>query len=121
MAYRVRRLKEHRRWVPNPLAYMKRFPGDREGMPSGDMVSEVAATEAELTHDEVLERLERRELRSTDLIFIHGTWTTLAKPQPFEEAAAPHARHERRLAALRAAVALLLVAGAVAAFFRYGL
>lgn len=58
-------------------------------------VHEIEAHELRLSAEDVAERLAQRSLRSTDLVMIHGGWTTLAESQPFSELAQPYARRER--------------------------
>lgn len=58
-------------------------------------VHEIEAHELRLSAEDVGERLAKRDLRSTDLVMIHGSWTTLAESPPFSELAQPYARRER--------------------------
>ena len=69
-------------------------------------VYEVDADEVRLSAAEIARSLEARRLRSTDLIMIDGTWTTLAESPPFSELAEPYARQERRKRNLRSALIL---------------
>lgn len=60
-------------------------------------VYEVSANERELTGAQVLELLERGQLRSTDLVQLGGVWKTLVEAPPFFEVAERRARVERRV------------------------
>ena len=71
-------------------------------------VHEVNSQDLRLSSDEVVTLLERRELRSTDLIVVDGTWTTLADSMPFSEAAEPYARKERMVRNLKSAFVLFI-------------
>lgn len=90
----------------------------RSGDPAGTISSaagpvfEIEAQELRLSADEVAERLRARKLHSTDLVFIDGTWMTLAESPPFSEVAEPHARRERRVQAVKGAL-LLFTVGAI--------
>jgi hypothetical protein len=71
-------------------------------------VYEVGAEELSLSSEEIGACLEQRQLRSTDLVKIDGTWTTIAESVPFFEVAEPYARRERRIRYLKAAVMLFV-------------
>lgn len=89
----------------------------RSGDPAGTLsaaagpVFEIEAQELRLSADEVAERLSARKLHSTDLVFIDGTWVTLAESPPFFEVAEPHARRERRIQTAKGALLVFTVAG----------
>jgi hypothetical protein len=82
---------------------------------SGDeeFVPEVVAEEVRLSAEEVELRLSERWLRSTDLVLILGTWTTLADSLPFAEIARPFARRERVLLMVQDAMLPALLFGAL--------
>jgi hypothetical protein len=85
-------------------------------------VHEVRADELLLSSEEISTRLEGHQLRSTDLVKIDGTWTTIAESPPFFEIAEPYARRERRIQNLKSALILFLsIAGtALALLLRVG-
>ena len=72
-------------------------------------VHEVECEELRLSSEEVAQRLDTQQLRSTDLVMIDGTWTTIAESFQFEDVAAPHARRERRERNTRSALIFLAV------------
>lgn len=80
-------------------------------------VHEVSCEELRLSSDELVARLEARQLRSTDLVMIDGTWTSIADSYQFSDVAEPHARRERRRRNLRSALILLATVGAQALAF----
>ena len=71
-------------------------------------VHQVNSQDLRLSSDDVVRLLERRELNSTDLVVVDGTWTTLADSMPFSEAAEPYARKERRVRNLKSAFVLFV-------------
>ncbi len=79
-------------------------------------VYEISAVELRLSAEQIVARLEARQLQTTDLILLGGTWTTLAESPPFFEIAEPYARRERRLRDLKSAL-ILFVSVAVSALF----
>src|SRR5258705_8777744 len=48
-------------------------------------VYDVSAQEETLPHEEVVSRLKRGALRSTDLVYVDGKWSTLLDSMPFGE------------------------------------
>lgn len=77
-------------------------------------VHEVSTDELSLSHEEVIQSLSDRSLRSTDLIWVGGGWTTIAESAPFGEIAEPYARRERRVRNARDAFVFL---GLIALYF----
>ena len=73
-------------------------------------VYEIEARELRLSADDVERWLESRTLHTTDLVFVDGSWMTIAESPPFSELAAPHARRERRLQTAKGALLLLGIA-----------
>lgn len=87
-----------------------RRPADLPPWRSGEPVvltEEVDSETDALTREEIARGLRERSLRSTDLVFEHDAWCTLASSLSFGEAARPAARHE---AALRFLGGLALLA-----------
>jgi hypothetical protein len=115
--YPVRRLIKSARPLPegspdfrDPFANGARMAG---------AVYDVSAEELRLTSREVVQWLDGRNLRTTDLVMIDGTWTTIAESIPFYEAAEPHAKRERRIRNLKSALLLFLSLAAFAAVFAF--
>lgn len=78
-------------------------------------VWDVNCEELRLSSEQLLERLQRRQLRSSDLVMIDGTWTTIADSIPFSEIAEPFARRERRISNFKSAMMLLACISAAVA------
>lgn len=76
-------------------------------------VYDVSCEQVSLSGEEIAECLEDRRLRSTDLVMIDGTWTSIAESVPFFEVAEPYARRERRVRTVKAAFMLFV---SIAAF-----
>jgi hypothetical protein len=79
-------------------------------------VFEVDAQEAELTEDQVIGALKSGQLKTTDLVFEGGRWTTFAESIVFEEVARGPATGE---AFVRNAKYVLMGLGATIAMFAY--
>ncbi len=96
---------------PPIVDYEKRYPSYRrnsveDGSALAGAVYEVNCEELRLSSEDIAQRLEARDLRSTDLVMIEGTWTAIADSYQFEEIAEPHARRERRARNTRSALIL---------------
>ena len=76
------------------------------GVARAGAVHEVNCEELRLSSEEIARHLDARQLRSTDLVMIEGTWTTIADSYQFEEVAEPHARRERRARNTKSALIL---------------
>jgi hypothetical protein len=93
--YPVRRLSQVGEGVVDSTHYARGAAGlfqsasDRAGA-----VYDVHAAELTLTHDEIMQQLQRGELRSTDLVQVDGAWSTLLDSAPFGEEAEKRAGGE---------------------------
>ena len=72
-----------------------------------------AVVSLSLTHQEVEERLASRSLRSTDLVMIAGTWTTIGESIAFCDFAEPFARRERLIRTSQGALSVFVSIGLV--------
>jgi hypothetical protein len=104
-SFAVRRLRQFGPVEQASISDGRDVFGAAESLVGG--VSEVATDEVRLTAEAIVDRLNDRWLRSTDLIFVDGGWTTIADSMPFAEVAAPFARRERVVRTTRNAVVYL--------------
>jgi hypothetical protein len=118
--YKVRRLTQVGHGVVDRSTNVRGAPGAFMAMSDqAGAVYDVASTDAELTHEGVLEALKNGQLRPNDLVFADGVWSSLLESMAFgDEAAARQTANGRPLLIFGAFLALLIIAGVVAAILR---
>ncbi len=80
-------------------------------------VYDISANDFEMAHDEIETQLKSGMLKPTDLVFVDGTWTTLADSIPFGDLAHEKAKSNRSVGLIAGIVLALAVFGWLASLF----